>query len=160
MLDKQKLQLFVWPMTLELRQKTRHLWIRKGLYFVKKHPDFLTNYWIKRLAKQVPNEIEIYKRFEEMANNGVIFPKIVVPLSKATLAKNVVGAAIKWISSGLKVTPEEMIEERKQICMSCEFWDAQAMNGTGRCLKCGCSTWAKIRLASESCPIDKWKAVV
>jgi hypothetical protein len=30
------------------------------------------------------------------------------------------------------------------------------MRGTGRCSKCGCSTWAKLRMASEKCPIDKW----
>lgn len=68
-------------------------------------------------------------------------------------------SSINFISSGLAVTPDLEIEKRLSICSKCEFWDKEAINKTGRCLKCGCSTWAKLRMATERCPIGKWEAV-
>ncbi len=62
----------------------------------------------------------------------------------------------KWVGSGFSKSTQEVIDLRLSICKGCEFWDAQALNGSGRCLKCGCSTWAKLRMASEKCPLDKW----
>lgn len=62
----------------------------------------------------------------------------------------------RWASKGLKLVAENELERRKSICFGCEFWDPEAFQGTGRCLKCGCSTWAKLRMATEACPIGKW----
>ena len=57
--------------------------------------------------------------------------------------------------SGFKNTTREEHLKRKEICNSCEFWTAKAMLGTGKCLKCGCSS-VKLLLAVAKCPIDKW----
>jgi hypothetical protein len=65
----------------------------------------------------------------------------------------------KWASSGMKNVSAEELDRRRAICAGCEFWDVQAFQGTGRCQKCGCSTWAKLRMATEKCPIDKWGPV-
>jgi hypothetical protein len=73
----------------------------------------------------------------------------------ATLGK----ALLKWSSSGFAPTPPDALAERTEICKACPEWDAKAFNETGRCKKCGCSTWAKLRMASEKCPIDKWGPV-
>jgi len=66
----------------------------------------------------------------------------------------------KWVGSGLSNSTQEVIDMRLDICKGCELWDSQALKGTGRCRKCGCSTWAKIRMATEKCPIGKWGPVL
>jgi hypothetical protein len=63
---------------------------------------------------------------------------------------------LKWTGSGFKTVDEEQLKERLEICSRCEFWDSKAFGNTGRCQKCGCSTQAKLRLATEKCPIDRW----
>jgi hypothetical protein len=67
-------------------------------------------------------------------------------------------AAVNWIKGGLQTLSEDKVQKRLDICKSCEFWDSSALNGTGRCRKCGCSTWAKIRMPAEQCPDKKWLA--
>ena len=68
-------------------------------------------------------------------------------------------AAGRFIRHGAPTTPPEVLAEREATCRACPEWDAAALNSTGRCRKCGCSTWAKLRMATEACPIGKWKAV-
>lgn len=68
-------------------------------------------------------------------------------------------SSFNWAKSGFKIADNELIEYRKEICKSCDQWDASALNNTGRCKKCGCSTWAKLRMSTERCPIGKWEAV-
>jgi hypothetical protein len=68
-------------------------------------------------------------------------------------------AAHRFASSGFTTTPPEILAAREATCRACPEWDAQALNATGRCRKCGCSTWAKLRMAPESCPLGKWNAV-
>lgn len=70
--------------------------------------------------------------------------------------KTFASSMANWVKNGLTRVPEEIYDKRLLVCKSCEFWDGKALKGTGRCRKCGCSTWAKLRLASEKCPIDKW----
>jgi hypothetical protein len=65
----------------------------------------------------------------------------------------------KFSRSGFQTTPPEILAEREATCRTCPEWDAQALNKTGRCRKCGCSTWVKLRMATERCPIGKWEAV-
>jgi hypothetical protein len=64
-----------------------------------------------------------------------------------------------WAMSGFKLATKDTFELRKEICKSCEFWDNSSFNNTGKCNKCGCSTWAKLRLNTERCPIGKWEVV-
>lgn len=65
-------------------------------------------------------------------------------------------AAHRFAQSGFVVTDAETLAARQATCKTCDMWDAQALGGTGRCRKCGCSTWAKLRMASEKCPMGKW----
>jgi hypothetical protein len=73
--------------------------------------------------------------------------------------RNVGFAVGKFSASGFKPTPPEILSERESICRSCDQWDATALRNTGRCKKCGCSTWAKLRMATERCPLGNWEAV-
>ena len=68
-------------------------------------------------------------------------------------------AAHRFARSGFATTPPEALATREATCRACPEWDATALNATGRCRKCGCSTWAKLRIATERCPIGKWEAV-
>ena len=68
-------------------------------------------------------------------------------------------SATNFTASGFTTTPPEALATREATCRACPEWDAAALNSTGRCRKCGCSTWAKLRMATEACPIGKWKAV-
>jgi predicted Zn-ribbon and HTH transcriptional regulator len=65
----------------------------------------------------------------------------------------------RFARSGFVATPPEILAEREATCRACTEWDAEALNKTGRCKKCGCSTWAKLRMATERCPLGKWEAV-
>jgi hypothetical protein len=66
----------------------------------------------------------------------------------------------KWAISGLPVVNENQLESRLAICKGCEFWNASGFSGTGSCTKCGCSTQAKLRMATCKCPIDKWGPIM
>jgi len=68
-------------------------------------------------------------------------------------------AAHRFARAGFATTPPEALASRQATCKACPEWDAQALNATGRCRKCGCSTWAKLRMATERCPLGKWEAV-
>jgi len=81
------------------------------------------------------------------------------PPSLRDMATGIGGSMVSWAKSGFKVVNDEMLEFRQNICGGCEFWDVKAFRGTGRCLKCGCSTKVKLRLATASCPVGKWGVV-
>jgi hypothetical protein len=68
-------------------------------------------------------------------------------------------AAFNFIRNGAPTTQPEILSSREATCHACIEWDAGALNNTGRCKKCGCSTWAKLRMATERCPLGKWEAV-
>jgi hypothetical protein len=67
-------------------------------------------------------------------------------------------ASTRFARAGFATTPPEALAAREATCRACLEWDAQALNKTGRCRKCGCSTWAKLRMATERCPLGKWEA--
>lgn len=77
----------------------------------------------------------------------------------AAMGANLVASAYKVAISyakgnGVKVTPEEA-EKRKQICLSCQFYD----KARDRCTKCGCSLGkniGKVVFRALSCPVGKW----
>jgi predicted Zn-ribbon and HTH transcriptional regulator len=72
---------------------------------------------------------------------------------------NFTKSSAKFASSGFNLASKDVLEERQSICKKCDEWDSISFKGTGRCKKCGCSTWAKIRMATERCPLGKWQAV-
>ncbi len=71
------------------------------------------------------------------------------------MAKNAMGAAKRFAKSGFAMVSDEEFKRRSEICASCEFWDASARMGLGKCLKCGCTS-SKFRMATEKCPMGKW----
>jgi len=68
-------------------------------------------------------------------------------------------AAHRFARAGFATTPPEILATREATCRACPEWVAAALNATGRCRKCGCSTWAKLRMATESCPLGKWESI-
>ncbi|MCX6964783.1 MAG: hypothetical protein NTW41_05470 [Verrucomicrobia bacterium] len=81
-----------------------------------------------------------------------------LPTAREMLS-NFGSAAHRFARAGFATTSPKALATREATCRACPEWDAAALNATGRCRKCGCSTWAKLRMATESCPIGKWKAV-
>jgi hypothetical protein len=50
---------------------------------------------------------------------------------------------------------DEVVAERKAICVACVNWDARGYGGLGKCNACGCSGF-KIKVAASKCPQFKW----
>lgn len=71
------------------------------------------------------------------------------------MAQKFAKATYNWAKSVFKLADETELARRKSICNNCKFWYPTARMGLGKCLKCGCSS-AKLKLASEKCPIGKW----
>lgn len=80
----------------------------------------------------------------------------VSPPSIKEMVKSATKSAKIWASRGFQHTDKKTLKIRIETCNKCEFWNSKAIGGTGRCMKCGCSTWAKLRMATEKCPIGKW----
>lgn len=95
-----------------------------------------------------------YQFFSKFSIASVKPPSL--PKQAATLGK----ALGNWTASGFAATPPDILAAREAICRACLEWDAAAMGGTGRCAKCGCSTWAKLRMSTERCPLGKWEPVL
>jgi hypothetical protein len=79
-----------------------------------------------------------------------------VPPSLPQMAAKVTSSALSWVKGGFALTPAAQVEERMAICKPCNYYDADGFGGSGRCLNCGCLIPAKIRLATERCPLSKW----
>jgi hypothetical protein len=75
-----------------------------------------------------------------------------LPQQAASLAKE----SARWASCGFSLATFEELAKRMALCHECEFWDARGFGGSGRCRKCGCSTQAKLRMATAKCPVGKW----
>ena len=98
------------------------------------------------------------KAFLNIHKNIKLPPKTAPTLSLPQQAANLGKALVNWTASGFSPTPPDILAAREATYRACPEWDAAALNGTGRCRKCGCSTWAKLRMATERCPIGKWEA--
>lgn len=94
--------------------------------------------------------------------NNAEFAASYKPPTLPEMARSLAGSVAGWAKSGFQVTDEVMLASRLEICRGCEFWDASGFAGTGRCQKCGCSTQAKLRMATASCPLNppKWGPAV
>ena len=82
------------------------------------------------------------------------------PPSLPQQAANLGKALVNWTASGFSPTPPDILATREATCRACPEWDAAALNNTGRCRICKCSTWAKLRMATERCPLGKWEPVL
>lgn len=123
--------------------------------FFKKYRESI----IKKLKESEPNLTQAQMALMCPTPHPVIFPKL-KKLKAIDMAKSFGDSAAKFIKAGMpKVSPKQF-EERLQACKTCDLWDSSGFGGTGRCKKCGCSTWAKLRMATERCPIGKWEPVL
>jgi hypothetical protein len=104
-------------------------------------------------AKTLNQEIDdpFMKQVQWMIN-----PEILNSLTPYEKANSLVKAALDWTKSGFPIPDPETFNARLETCKGCEFWDETGFAKTGRCKKCGCSTQAKLRMATEKCPIGKW----
>lgn len=161
--NQEDLKNIIYALTLEDRGSEKRIrWLTRGFSFFNKKPGSLFLYWQKRLSNNNNEDVLLYKqtlkKFKKAKKE--IDKKRAVKKQEYPSAKEMILSASdsinKWINSGLKLASKEEIEKRRQICITCPFWDSMALNATGRCKKCGCSTWAKIKLATESCPEKKW----
>lgn len=183
-MNAQDIKNLMYGLTVMDRPTKRAFWLAKG--FNRMGPERLLSYWENRLAENNPEDtsmflkaLEDYRvankrrklvdarvRENEIRKNNVL-QEIKAKRSQnssypgaATIVKSAVIAAAKWANNGFKSASETAIMSRTKICESCEFWSPGALRQTGRCRRCGCATWAKIRMASESCPEQKWVAEV
>lgn len=75
-----------------------------------------------------------------------------------TKAGNFVTAMADFASSGFKQVTPEQLAERKAICAGCKFFDPAGYAGTGKCRKCGCSSY-KLDIAASRCPVGYWESI-
>jgi hypothetical protein len=101
----------------------------------------------KLCVKQNENNIE-HAQTVLNKNNKDIQP--------VTQIKTLAKALTKWSLSKFEMAEPPLFNQRISICKSCPEWDESGFVNTGRCKKCGCSTQAKLRMATEKCPIGKW----
>ena len=66
-------------------------------------------------------------------------------------------ALARWTMAGMPTREQAEVEQLEALCRECEHCR------NGRCTKCGCCVsksrvaWRnKIKMATESCPIEKW----
>lgn len=73
-----------------------------------------------------------------------------LPPPLVTQAVNFVTAVTEHIVAGLPETEPEVLQERRNICESCDRWQ------NSRCTECGCYTMVKTSWETQSCPLEKW----
>ncbi len=156
-LTENELLPIVYTLTLQDRGKRgkREFWDKKG--FDRLGKPRAVRYWKRRIEnnpEDYTHACGVYKRYltaEAARKTGKIKPP-----SAAQMAKTLAESMKSWVRNGFKLATEEQLTERMNICKACPHWDGEALASTGRCLKCGCSTQAKLRLAHEKCPLDLW----
>jgi len=111
--------------------------------------DYVVLPWIDfcRIKKQYALEEDGKDKVENLKIN---------PPPIKEMAKTAMLSISNWAANGAKLSDDQTIESRLNTCKSCEFWNSKGFGGSGRCMKCGCSTWFKLRMATEKCPIGKW----
>ncbi len=85
-----------------------------------------------------------------MDKSNIKPPSVGKIISNAT---NTLITTAKTLVSGEQIlASEQTVDDRRRICLGCEFWNAS----NSQCNKCGCQTGAKILLQQEKCPVGKW----
>jgi hypothetical protein len=100
------------------------------------------------------DHVRMREKISTMAaqSEGASFPPVITQIGNGLVALGrVAGAALRGKSVWV---PTEVLEERRAECKSCD----QLVND--RCKLCGCFYEKKIRLATESCPMNppRWSA--
>jgi len=100
----------------------------------------------------------------KITRQEIIIHKNLVPIKSVEngptvqqMVQNLGVAIVNWSKNGFGTVPKEEYEKRMSICQDCEFWQANARAGLGKCnhSQCGC-TKIKQWLPTEKCPINKW----
>ena len=135
-------------------------WIARGFGKITKQR--LVEYWQKRI-EQYPEDFELYSNML-MAYQKTVKPAQSTPEDKTapglwSMMKTAAEAGKNFVKSGMRFVTVEQFNEREAICKGCEYWNPKGYANTGQCLKCGCATKAKLKLASESCPLKKWNKI-
>lgn len=144
----------VFALTLKRKPINFKRWVNVGIKRVK--VDGLFSYWKKKInesERMAQFACDTYREYEE-ATHKLNLNKAVSPPSTVDMAKNLAISMANWAKAGFKMVPEGVLFYRTETCKACPNWEDNAIGG--RCLKCGCSTQAKLRLAHEKCPEDKW----
>ena len=82
-----------------------------------------------------------------------------LPTPAATKLRNLKLALRRWVGSGCALAPSRERKIRSAICSACPHWYGLGNLGLGECRAPGCGcTRAKVWLATERCPIGKWRA--
>jgi len=139
---------------------------RNAVVELNKHIDALKEFAasheeeVRELFHKHREEVTLAARLDAAIKTAEITPGRDPGPSLAEMATGLSTSVMRWAASGFKVVDADTLEARRAVCRQCEFWDSQGFRGTGRCKKCGCSTQAKLRLASASCPIGRWVKVI
>jgi predicted Zn-ribbon and HTH transcriptional regulator len=157
--------------------QSRFLVLNQQPIYLWKSTDHLEHFWDalgldnppQTYEKEVDN-FNIDKLMEIYADDFKLYESIKSPKTLSEVKseihpsvweqmKNAGFAVSKFAASKFEPTPPDILSYRETTCKACPEWDSAALRNTGRCRKCGCSTWAKIRMATERCPLGKWEAV-
>lgn len=66
--------------------------------------------------------------------------------------KDVILKIAEEIKNVIKLTSDEVYQQRIKICEGCEFLNKDLY----RCGKCGCFVQIKAKIFASKCPIKKW----
>jgi len=77
----------------------------------------------------------------------------------AQMALSFFKSAAVFVAAGMPRASLQDIEKRLDFCRYCQHFDDEAYSGMGRCNVCGCNMEIKSVMATEECPLGKWKPV-
>ena len=98
----------------------------------------------------VPEEVSVAENHWKSLDNVTPPPIFQKALNLASSGKKVVSGLIRGRTIKTTATVRRT---RLKICESCSLYDID----TGICGECGCFMAAKVGLAVESCPLNKWE---
>lgn len=82
-------------------------------------------------------------------------------IAATTKAFRYAEALARWVKAGRPVRSTEEVDRILDICQACEYYENET------CQKCGCvirkkpaAFRNKLKMATESCPVEKWTAEV
>lgn len=64
-------------------------------------------------------------------------------------------AGVRWLRAGAPLADAATLDARRAICAACEHQEVTPLGP--RCRQCGCYA-AKLRLATERCPLGRWES--
>jgi hypothetical protein len=89
-----------------------------------------------------------------------------LPITTASLIARASTAVAKWAAAGFAQVPDEIFQQRRRACLSCEHIGpppnglaqllARSSDERTHCQLCGCHAFHKARLATEACPDGRW----